>query len=46
MDSKHIVVLFVTNFTKGGIKDTQEWEYLLKDILEALIETIIQILIP
>jgi glutamine amidotransferase len=43
-DSEHVAALFVTNLTKGGTKDTWEQEHSLEEMLEALTETVVQIL--
>lgn len=43
-DSEHAAALYMTNLTKGGNKDAWEKQYSLKEMQDALVKTIVQIL--
>jgi glutamine amidotransferase len=43
-DSEHAAALYITNLTKGGTKDTWEKQHSLKEMQDALVKTVIEIL--
>lgn len=43
-DSEHAAALYITNLTNAGTRDTWEEKYTLKEMSDALIKTVIQIM--